>query len=279
MTDSEQPNRDKRRLVLGAAVGYGAEQVRIFVESLRATGYGGDIVMFVGAGSIELKNYLRSRGAIPISVFHWRRWHGPIHSRRIPLFSDFLDKHGDKYDQVLTSDVRDVAFQANPFDGVAGDGCQFYLEAAPHTIGSDRHNSGFARTFLTPEQTAALGPKRITCCGVVLGGSRQMRAYLTRIRALMAAIPARKRYKIGADTAFHGLLAYLQPAPDSVVVENNLHVATMGLEPHEHYTLEPGPKVVYRPSGTAPPILHQYDRYPDIAAAFEQRFEASVRAQ
>ncbi|MET0183462.1 MAG: hypothetical protein ABW199_11300 [Caulobacterales bacterium] len=277
MTQSADQNPDSRRLVMGAAVGYGPREVRIFVESLRACGYRGDIVMFVGAGSRDLKAYLKSRGATPISVFHIRRIHGPIHSRRIPLFCDFLNKHADKYDEVLTSDVRDVAFQDHPFEGLSGGGCQFYLEAAPHTIGSDRHNSGFARTFLSPEEADALGPRRITCCGVVLGGTAAIRSYLNRIRALMAAIPARKRYKIGADTAFHGLLAYLQPAPDSVVVENNVRVATMGLEPHELYRLEPGPRVVYAPSGAAPPILHQYDRYDDIAAAFEQRFEASVK--
>ena len=32
--------------MLGAAIGFDVEQVRVFVESLRAGGYGGDVVMY-----------------------------------------------------------------------------------------------------------------------------------------------------------------------------------------------------------------------------------------
>lgn len=37
----------QRNLVMGAAVGYGPEQVRTFLESLRRSGYDGDILLFV----------------------------------------------------------------------------------------------------------------------------------------------------------------------------------------------------------------------------------------
>ena len=36
---------DARRLVLGAAIGFGVAEVRVFVESLRGAGYGGDVMM------------------------------------------------------------------------------------------------------------------------------------------------------------------------------------------------------------------------------------------
>jgi hypothetical protein len=39
------PGADSRRLVLGAAIGFDAAQVRVFVESLRACGYAGDVAM------------------------------------------------------------------------------------------------------------------------------------------------------------------------------------------------------------------------------------------
>jgi len=45
---SDENARDRRRLVLGAAVGFRIDQVRVFVESLRAAGYAGDVIMLVG---------------------------------------------------------------------------------------------------------------------------------------------------------------------------------------------------------------------------------------
>src|SRR6266403_881361 len=38
---------DARRIVLGAAIGFGVAQVRVFVESLRATGYAGDATLLI----------------------------------------------------------------------------------------------------------------------------------------------------------------------------------------------------------------------------------------
>ena len=52
---------DARRLVLGAAVGMTVAQVRIFIESLRRSGYGGPVVMLVGPFDRTLAAYLRER--------------------------------------------------------------------------------------------------------------------------------------------------------------------------------------------------------------------------
>ena len=105
---------DARRLVLGAAVGFRVDQVRIFVESLRASGYTGDVAMLVGLTDFELAAYLRRYGVSPKRTWFIRRFHGPIHAYRFQLFADYLRAHRDRYDEVLISDVRDVAFQAHP---------------------------------------------------------------------------------------------------------------------------------------------------------------------
>jgi hypothetical protein len=266
-------SRDARRLVLGAAVGYDRNQVRVFVESLREVGYAGDVVLLVGVADFSLKRYLRSRGVRTIATMSFRRIHGPIHSHRFPLFAKFVEEHAEHYDQIMISDVRDVAFQGNPFEGAVGAGCQFYLEAAPHTIGADPHVGRFTRTFLTPEQAEAVAQRRIICCGVTIASTSAMLSYLKRVNALISAIRAHKRRRIGADTAFHILLAYLDPACDSDIVENNIHVATMGLEPAARYQLSHQILV----GNFAPPILHQYDRHSEIAFALENRYRAIDR--
>ena len=58
MAISADQNPDARRLALGAAVNMGIDDVRIFVESLRGSGYRGDIAMLVRLQHFALKKYL-----------------------------------------------------------------------------------------------------------------------------------------------------------------------------------------------------------------------------
>lgn len=267
---------DTRSLVLGAAVGFRIDQVSIFIKSLRATGYRGDIVMLVGWRDFALAGYLRRHGVTPKPIWFIRRFHGPIHAYRFELFADVLRRSAGKYDRVLVSDVRDVAFQAHPFDGIASDACHFFLEGDRRTIGNEPTNMVYMRSFLPPDQVTRIEPFRISCCGVVLGSSGNMTAYLTRIAADLAEVPLKARRKIGADTAFHNRLAHLEPDTPAkipvVLVENNVHVATMGIEPAASYRADPD-GTIRTLAGDLPAILHQYDRLPEIKAPVEARWE------
>jgi hypothetical protein len=264
-------DRDTRRLVLGAAVGLGVEQVRVFVESLRGCGYGGDIVMLVGLTDFALAAYLRGKGATPKRTWFIRRLHGPIHAYRFQLFADYLRAHRERYDEVLICDVRDVAFQAHPFAGIADPACHFFLEGDSRTIGNEPTNMVYMRAFLPPGDVEQIKPCRISCCGVILGGMAAMTAYLDCMTADLAAVPLNIRRKIGADTAFHNRIAHLTHAAPGVLIENNLHVATMGIEPASAYRI--GPDNAIRTAGGAlPAILHQYDRIPAIKTPVEARW-------
>jgi hypothetical protein len=265
-------DRDARRLVLGAAVKFRTDQVRIFIESLRATGYAGDIVILVGLRDFALARYLRRQGAIPKRTWFIRRFHGPIHAYRFELFAQVLRSLLPRYDQVLVSDVRDVVFQSDPFAGLEGQTCQFFLEGDKRTIGNEPTNMVYMRSFLPPDQVKAIEPFRISCCGVVLGSAQAMMAYLTQMAAELAAVPLKARRKIGADTAFHNRMAHLTHAVPVELVENNVRVATMGIEPASTYRAEPGGLIRVAADGHLPAILHQYDRLPEIKAPVESRW-------
>jgi hypothetical protein len=262
---------DSRRLVLGAAVGFRPEQVRIFVESLRASGYSGDIVMLIGLTDFALAEYLRSHGVIPKRIWFIRRFHGPIHAYRFQLFANYLHKHRQRYDEVLISDVRDVAFQAHPFDGITSTAVHYFLEGDMRTIGNEPTNMVYVRLFLPEHDVERLKPHRISCCGVVLGGMMEMTAYLARMNADLAAVPLKVRRKIGADTAFHNRIGHLTKDVPVIMVENNVHVATMGIEPVSAYRID-SDNAIRTVDGALPAILHQYDRIPEIKAPVEARW-------
>jgi hypothetical protein len=60
-------------------------------------------------------------------------------------------------------------------------------------------------------------------------------------------------------------------------MENNVHVATMGLEPESTYVVgDDG--VVRTADGHVPPILHQYDRLRHVNVAIAKRYGGAGEA-
>jgi len=260
--------------VLGAAVGFRVDQVRVFVESLRAMGYSGDVIMLVGLLQWRLKAYLSRHGVRTVPSWSTRKLHGPIHAYRFEKFARLLRGAAGRYDEVLVSDVRDVAFQKHPFADITSPACHFFLEAPPWTIGSEPTNRRWAKLFLSPDEAERIGPCRISCCGVVLGGAAAMSDYLTRLAAYLRALPLKLRREGGADTVFHNKIAHLTREVAAVIVENNVHVATMGLETAASYRARTD-GLIRTAKGHLPAILHQYDRIPELRPIVEAKYGLS----
>jgi len=111
-----------RTLVLGAAHGYDVADVWVFVESLRRF-YAGDVMLLVASSSSpEFFRYLESRQITPV-YFDCASWMVPhVQLTRFLRYSDLFHELDAPYDRVLLSDVSDVLFQSNPFEGApAGD--------------------------------------------------------------------------------------------------------------------------------------------------------------
>jgi hypothetical protein len=263
---------DARRLVLGAAIGFGVDEVRVFVESLRGSGYGGDVMMLIRWPGLTVGRYLNRRGVDVIRVFQTRSFSRSVHAKRYLIYLDYLKARAAHYDQVMMSDVRDVVFQGNPFAGIDSPKCHFYLEA-PRTIAEDATNLRWVRGCFPAAEAEALSHHRISCSGITIGGTAEIIAYLERMVAKINAVPQRIYRTIGHgyDQAIHNYLVYLEPGTGGIVEENNGHIATMALEPRNAYRLDEAARI-WSTDGRLYPICHQYDRFPDIRAAVEARY-------
>lgn len=267
MTDA----KDRRRVIVGAASKYRPDQLRPFIESLRATGYAGDVVIMLNFWNWPLFAYLRRSGATPWPMWSHRRLHGPIATWRYALYARFVRKNFSRYDQMMVTDTRDVLFQRHPFADLASPACHFYLEHPTLTIGEEPTNLRWAKQFLPAAQVPLVAQHRVSCNGIVLGGMAAMRDYLDRMDADLRAVPVALRGLGGADASLHHRLAFLPGGVPGVVMENNTHVATMGLEPGAIYAVgDDG--VVRTRDGHVPAILHQYDRVAHVHAAVARRF-------
>jgi hypothetical protein len=264
---------DARRLILGAAVGFDVDQVRVFIESVRSVGYTGSVVLLVRWPAFKVRRYLRSRAVDTIPILQVRSFSRSVHARRYSIYADYLRAWPDRFDQVMLSDVRDVVFQRHPFEGIASPKCHFFLEGAAQTIGQDPTNSRWVRGCGTAEQAEAVARCRISCSGITIGGTRAILAYLDAMADRIGNIPFRVYRKIGHgyDQGIHNLLVHLNPDIDGIIVQNNGHIATMALEPQSLYRLDNSAQI-YTTSGHLPPICHQYDRFPEFRHAIEARY-------
>jgi hypothetical protein len=269
---------DHRRLVIGAAVGFDIAQVRVFVESLRAN-YAGDVLLLIRWPGVRVARYLKSRRIRVIRVFQTRSFTRSVHARRYAIYLAFLRARLSRYDQVMISDVRDVVFQRNPFDGIASPKCHFYLESAVRTIGEDPTNSRWVSGCFSAYEAERLAACRISCSGITIGGTTAVVAYLEMMVARIRVLPWRIYRDIGHgyDQAIHNYLVHLAPEIAGIVVENNRHIATMALEPRAYYRLD-HESLIHGPDDHLFAICHQYDRFPDLLKAVEARFAPAPRS-
>jgi hypothetical protein len=271
--EAPPPTRDDRRcLIVGAATGYRPAQLHPFVASLRAVGYRGDVVMMVRFWQFALKSYLHRNGVRPLAVWSTRKLNGPIATHRYQVCARLARKNRDRYDAMMVTDTRDVIFQKHPFAGLASPACHYFLEHPTLTIGEEPTNLRWARQFV-PGDAAELAKHRISCCGIVIGGMAAMTAYLERMAADLKRVPLRLRRLGAADTPMHQRIVFLRHDTPGIVVENNVHVATVGLEPASDYAVG-ADGLIRTVGGHLPAVVHQYDRVPHLKAAVETRYAA-----
>jgi hypothetical protein len=275
MSSYSPASTDARRIVLGAAVGLSVAEVRVFVESLRAVGYTGDVALLVRWPGLPVRRYLRSRRVRSMPIVQVRSFSRSVHARRYAIYAAYLRARLEQYDQVLLSDVRDVVFQRHPFEGITSSKCHFFLEGDKQTIGEDPTNSRWVRGCATHDQVEAVAACRISCSGITIGGTRAILVYLDRMADRIRDIHFRIYRKIGHgyDQAIHNLLVHLSPDIDGIIVQNNGHIATMALEPQSLYRLDAAAQI-HTADGHLPAICHQYDRFADFRAAIEARYAA-----
>jgi len=104
--------------ILAAAQGYTPENVVPWVESLKKSGYQGDTIVIVyNSTNTDLQEYLKGQGIGVIDAVH-----NDILNIATQRFFDFASimegEVGNRYDYLITVDIRDVIFQKDPDEWV-----------------------------------------------------------------------------------------------------------------------------------------------------------------
>jgi hypothetical protein len=278
--------------VWGYVHGYRWADVAGFVRSLRRTGFTGEILFFCsGVAEEELEQFRRAGVRVEPSPYRHRRikkrwakaW--PL-LRRLPagarrgalariaqvmvlrhlLYHRRLLAEGHRYRSVLLADVRDVWFQADPFQASLGPGVHVFEEAAGRTIGSEPSNSYWARQAFDDATLQWLLAEPILCSGTILGTAPALAGFLGHF--LDCFNRARRIIAAGIDQGVFNYAARTYKGSDLTTHRNGESaVLTMGIMGRGEIHCDAAGRIV-RADGSVIPVLHQYDRHPDLAGKF-----------
>jgi hypothetical protein len=267
-----------------------------FVLSLKRTGYQGRLVVFTSKVSSETQNKLLELGVTVVPFdFSYRRernllaWLWPLwrwyfaanfstaskirlahrffhlRYRRYLLYSEFLQKHCAEYDRILLADATDVFFQADPFAWNISPGLHFMMEETGRLLGNCRLHRRWLSCQFGPAFLERHAHKDISCSGTTFGDVASIHAYLSRmIETMMRAKNLAKI--VGGDQGIHNFLV-LEKLLDNFTAHPNRAgpVLTMAvMNPRDVHTNPSG--AVLNANGEIAPVLHQYDRHPELAA-------------
>ena len=252
-------------LVLGYATGYDASMIAPFVRSLRHVFDGPaalvvddrpDVVSLLKEHAIDAVHPEGPTGWVPHPVM-----------ARFSAYSRLLARWPNAANVLLT-DVRDVLFQADPFNPRA-DTLEAFAEGDGEVLRDHDFNMKYLRSLVGEEMTEALADKPCLCVGTLLGPRDQVDRFC-RTLLMLAAIPRSEiGGAFGTDQAACNVAIHLRLVK-AEVKPNFGRVATLGLTPSRALRFEAGR--VINPDGGVSAIVHQHDRHSALAAAVHEHW-------
>ena len=102
-----------KNLIIGGFTNYGIDQLKPWVISAKEVAGNNDVVLVYGNATDETLDWLVEQNVVIVPMLQAQNI--PIHVLRFLSIYEYLDKHWQFYDYVVTTDVKDVYFQADPF--------------------------------------------------------------------------------------------------------------------------------------------------------------------
>lgn len=253
-------------LVLGIAGGLSEAETLPFVRSLIATGFAGELLLFLHRAPPGLATVLRRCG-VEVREVELDGVPDPLSYNlvRYGLFAEHLRGRGGAT-RVLVSDVRDVLFQRDPFAVLPpGPALHLFLEHPSKPIGRCLWTSSWIRFRYGDAALPPLAELPVVCSGVALGDLTSMRGYLERVAREIDPRLRATNYMAGYDQGIVNRLCHggeiqrlvLHPHARSPV----LH---LGNAPPGSVSLGARGEV-QNDAGEVVAVVHQYDRHPELS--------------
>jgi hypothetical protein len=264
--------------------GYDYPFVEPFFESLKTTGFKGDVVIFVSETvSKTTKRSLKKSGAILIdylSSYPFKHDYAhafknilpdaSISNYRFVLYLQYLLANPDKYQNVMLTDIRDVIFQKNPFAETQGKRINVFLEDPIQTFRTSELNYQWSSAANGKEVTDGILDEVVSCAGVTIGETTLILDYLDYIKK---KLEFRNELPWAFDQGIHNGYVYdFKPAGMRVFKNDDGYVSTLGA--YQPYQTNSRGEVI-NSEGKSYAVVHQYDRSGKLFAAVKAKYIGS----
>ena len=263
-----------KNLIIGGFTNYGINQLKPWVISAKEVAGDTDVVLVYDNATDETLDWLVEQNVVIVPMLQVRNV--PIHVLRFLSIYEYLDKHWQHYDYVVTTDVKDVYFQADPFKFlvdrklvIASEGLKYKDES----WGNENLLQAYG-----PYVYDKFKDNEIFNVGTFGGKSEYVKDMVFHIftNGINRPIPI-------CDQAVFNVLINTQPFKD-IVTKTIQWAAELGtiMDPSkiEHFKpnllcdepiWEDG-KLKYS-DGLIFPIVHQYDRVPELKKFVQEKYE------
>ena len=258
----------KKNILIGIIVNYSWEKILPFIKSLNTANFiNSDIIMFISGLTKSVINNLNSFGIIIYNIPNKFKDVQNIYSDRWKIYEDFLNNNKDKYNLVLSVDIKDTIFQNNFFsfyenyDNILG----FSLEES--TLENSMNKYWIIERFgnATYEK---IKNKRIINAGTIWGTINTFIEFSSILYKNLLKYPE----------------AYDQSVVNYLIYHENILgnctkissdgyglVITLGLTNRKNIILDIKNNILNYNSQIAS-IIHQYDRHEDIKRIIKEKY-------
>jgi hypothetical protein len=184
-------------LIIGGAANYKYDDVKYWINSIKKSGFDGDIVLVVTNIALTELEKIAQKG-VQILAYGQKDADGnyssnskmPPHVERFFHIWNFLNTTKEEYDFVITTDVRDVVFQRNPVNFLRGDTFTGFVAAGEGLAYEDEPwgNNNYLQAF-GPFFHNIIKSKEIYNVGVMAGEMSLVRDMLLMILQLSVNRP------------------------------------------------------------------------------------------
>jgi hypothetical protein len=243
-------------LVLGTAVGYGVTDLEPFVLSLRKY-HLGSIGLVVTELPEDLDIFFKKYKVTPFVVhLDVRRSKPDIPSKRFGEYVKILETNFLDCEKIFLSDIRDVYFQADPFNHKMETDLEFFLE--PEILKNCEYTRSNLSYSYGEDNIKQFDNNYVICSGTTFGTREAIVNYLKLLDAEIYRICELKGHMV-EDQHVHDYLIYTNTF-SSYKLYHTLQgpVATLRVQGTSGNFNNDG--TFLNADGSVTPVVHQWDR-------------------
>jgi hypothetical protein len=269
-----------KNLIIGGFTNYGINQLKPWVLSAKEVSGDNDVVLVYGNTSQETLDWLKQQNVIVVPMLQVQNV--PIHVLRFLSIYEYLYNHWKEYEYVVTTDVKDVYFQKDPFEALVGSKLVIASEGLKYKNES-WGNENLYQTY-GPYIYEKFKDNEIFNVGTFGGQSEYVKDMVFNIftNAINRPIPI-------VDQAVFNVLINTQPFKNIVTrtIDWACEAGTVA-DPSKINTFRPNllfaepyfeDGLVKDSAGNIFPIVHQYDRVPTWKKFVQEKYKQEDESQ